>query len=99
MFISNNDSVIIKTQAIPGFSDHNAVFFEGNIKVTINKQIRRMVPLYRKADWDGLKEHMSKYLDSIVHSPDCDLSINDLWSSFREELTSGIRKQYKLHAK
>ena len=45
LFISNNDSVIIKTQAIPGFSDHNAVFFEGNIEVTIKKQIRRMVPL------------------------------------------------------
>ena len=39
LFISNNDSVIIKTQAIPGFSDHNALFFEGNIKVTIKKQI------------------------------------------------------------
>ena len=51
---------------------------------------------YGKADWDGLKEHMSKYLDSIVHSPDCDLSINDLWSSFQEELTSGI-KRFKPH--
>ena len=39
LFISNDDSVIIKTQVIPGFSDHNAVFVEGNIKVTINKQI------------------------------------------------------------
>ena len=36
------------------------------------------------------------YLDSIVYSSDCDLSINDLWSSFREELTSGI-KRLKLH--
>ena len=27
-----------------------------------------MVPLHRKADWDGLKEHMSKYVDSVVHS-------------------------------
>ena len=81
-FRSNNDSVIINTQVIPGFSDHDAVFVEGNIKVTINTQIRRIVPLYRKADWDGLKEHMSKCLDAIVHSSDCDLSINDLWSSF-----------------
>ena len=51
-----------------------------------------MVPLCRKAHWDGLKEHMSKYVDSVVHSTDCDLSINDLWSSFREELTSGIKR-------
>ena len=55
-----------------------------------------MVPLYRKADWDGLKEHMSKYLDSIMHSSDCNLSINDLWSSFQEKLTSGI-KRFKPH--
>ena len=45
LFISNDDSVIIKTQVIPGFSDHNAVFVEGDIKLTINKQIRRMVPV------------------------------------------------------
>ena len=29
----------IKTQVIQGFSDHNAVFVEGDIKLTINKQI------------------------------------------------------------
>ena len=27
-----------------GISDHDAVFVEGNIKVTINKQIRRIIP-------------------------------------------------------
>ena len=36
---------MIKTQVIPGYSDHDAVFVEGNIKVTINKQICGMVPL------------------------------------------------------
>ena len=90
--ITTNDSLIIKTQVIPGISDHNAVFVEGNIKATINKQKQRMVPLYRKADWDGLKEHVSKYVVSVMHSTDCDLSINDLRSSFQEELTSGIKR-------
>ena len=37
-----------------------------------------MVPLYRKVDWGGLKEHMPKYVDFVVHSTDCDLSINEL---------------------
>ena len=35
---------------------------------------------------------MSKYLESVVHSTDCDLSIDDLWASFREELTPGIKR-------
>ena len=80
LFIINNDSLIIKTQVVQGtcISNHDAVFVEGNIKAAINKQKCRMVPLYRKVDWDGLKEHMLKYVDFVVHSTDCDLSINDL---------------------
>ena len=27
-----------------------------------------------------------------MHSTVCDLAIDDLWSSFREELTSGIKR-------
>ena len=33
-------------------------------------------------------------MDFVVHSTDCDLSINDLWSSFREELT--IHRPHRL---
>ena len=92
LFITNKDSLIVKTQVVQGISNYDAVFVEGNIKAAINKQKRRMVPLYRKVDRDGLKEHMSKYLDSVMHFTDCDLSLNDLWASFHEELTSGIKQ-------
>ena len=55
LFITNN-SLIIKTQVIGGISDHGAVFVEGiNITATLEKQKRRMVTLYRKTDWDALK--------------------------------------------
>ena len=54
-FITNN-SLTIKTQVIGGISDHDAVFVEGiNITATLKKQKRRMVALYRKTDWDALK--------------------------------------------
>ena len=80
LFIINDNSLIIKTEVVQGtcISDHDAVFVEGNIKAAINKQKCRMVPLYREADWDGLTEHMLKYVDSVVYSTDCDLAINDL---------------------
>ena len=57
LFITN-DSLIIKSRVIRGISDHDAVFVEGInniIKATLNKQKRRMVPLYRKTDWDALQ--------------------------------------------
>ena len=54
-FITNNN-LIIKTQVNRGISDHDAVFVEGiNITATLKKQKRRMVALYRKTDWDALK--------------------------------------------
>ena len=80
LFIINDNSLIIKTEVVQGtcISDHDAVFVEGNINAAINKQKRRMVPLYREADWDGLTEHMLKFVDSVVYSTDSDLAINDL---------------------
>ena len=54
-FITNN-SLTINTQVIGGISDHDAVFVEGiNITAALKKQKRRMVALYRKTDWDALK--------------------------------------------
>ena len=71
LFITD-DSLIIKTQVIRGFSDHDAVLVEGiNIKATLNKQKRRMVALYRKTDWDALKN-----LGRLCRAFYCLLSIN-----------------------
>ena len=70
LFITNG-SLTIKTRVIRGIIDHDAVFVEGiNIKATLNKQKRRMVPLYRKTDWDALKNtcrlcHAFYYLWSV----------------------------------
>ena len=50
-----------------------------------------MVRLYRKTDSDALNKTCTV---SVVHSTACDLSINDylLSTSFREKLTSGIKR-------
>ena len=36
--LTKNDSLIIKTEVIPGYSDHDAVFVEGNIIESNNQQ-------------------------------------------------------------
>ena len=71
LFITNG-SLIIKTQVIRGISDHDAVFVEGiNIKTALNKQKRRMVALYRKTDWNALKN-----LCRLCHALYCLWSVN-----------------------
>ena len=55
LFITNNDSLIVKTQVIPGISDHDAVFFEGNIKATFTKQNAGLFPCIEKHTGMALK--------------------------------------------
>ena len=55
LFITFNDSLIIKTQVIPGISDHDAVFVEGNIKATITKQNAGWFPCIEKHTGMALK--------------------------------------------
>ena len=60
------------------------------------RKVPVLVSLYatgRKKEEDAkLTKLQCKYVDSVMHSTVCDLSIDDLWSSFREELTSGIKR-------
>ena len=56
---------------IPGINDHDAVYVEGNINPITNKQKRILIPLYKKADWEGFRKHMPKFADYFVHSSDC----------------------------
>ena len=95
-FITNNDS-LIKSQVIPGISDHYAVCVEGNTYQSNNQQTKLQDGSFvQKSRLGCLKQHMSKYVDSIMHSTSCYLSINDLWSSFLEEMTFDI-KRFILH--
>jgi hypothetical protein len=54
LFITNNDSLINTVKVIPGLSDHDIVYVEGDINPIVNKQKPRKLFLYNKADWVGL---------------------------------------------
>ena len=83
---------INKTLVIPGISDHDVVYVEGNISPITNDQKCILIPLYKKADWEGLREHMYKFVDYFVHSTECDSSVNVLWSL---KFSRGIELQHQ----
>ena len=71
LFITN-DNLIIKSRVIQGVSDHDAVFVEGInniIKATLNKQKCRVVPLYRKTDWDAMMDNEFRSFAQEAKSP------------------------------
>ena len=58
LFLTSNPTLINKVEVLPGLADHEAVLIEGDISPITNKQRPRRIPLFRKADWDGLAAHM-----------------------------------------
>ena len=52
-------------RVIPGVNDHDTVLTELNIKPLRNKQTPRKIPLYKKADWEGLKIYISEFGRSL----------------------------------
>jgi len=92
LFITNNETLISKTQVIPGLSDHEIVYVEGDIKPIIHRQKRCEDPFYKKADWEGLRQHMANFTESFLATDGSDLTADDLWQCFRVELNTASGK-------
>ena len=95
LFITNNESRILKLKTIPGISDHDGmVYVEADISpITFNQKPRKL-HLYKRADWDGLHAHMAKFCDTVIQSSNNDqnISANQLWNLFKTELNDSIDK-------
>ena len=99
LFVTNNPTLINNIEVLPGLADHNAVLIEDDISPISNKQKPRRIPLFRKADWDGLAAYMQVFSDAatnqIPHSEtddDDDDDVESLWQSFKHYLNRGIDK-------
>ena len=69
LFITNNESRILKLKTIPGISDHDGiVYVEADISPITFNQIPRKLHLYKRADWDGLHANMAKFCDTVIQN-------------------------------
>jgi hypothetical protein len=90
LFLTNNPTLVNKVDTLPGISDHEAVFLEISVRPKLNKQPRRKVHLYNKADWEGFKSHISKFASTFNRRRHT--SVQDMWSSLQNELNTAIAK-------
>ena len=89
LMITNVPSLVYRQEVVPGISDHDAVYIEMNIDPKKNKQKQRNIPLYKKANWNGLKADMAKTVDEIDKDNKCD--VERLWLTFKNALEKGIK--------
>ena len=91
LFLTNNDSLVSKVTILPGISDHDIVSCMVRFKPIILKQVPRVIPLYRKADWTAFKAFAKDKCEELMKDHPSK-SVEDLWSSFKSVIHNGIAK-------
>ena len=75
-----------------GKADHDIVYVEYDIKAKRIQQAPCKIFLYKRADKDGLHDHLARYRDSFLSSDHSRTSVNDIWVSFKSEVFSAIER-------
>lgn len=91
LFFTSNPTLVDSVSIIPGLSDHDIVQVLINVTPSQTKQVPRDVPLYKKADWDQLKQSMREFQSELL----TDLATTDvqeMWDKFASRLEQGIEK-------
>ena len=58
LFLTTNPTLVDNVSITPGLSDHDIVLIQVNVKPEVLKQVHRNIYLYKKANWDQLKQSM-----------------------------------------
>ena len=77
---------------VPGLSDHDIVLAKVNVKPEATKQVPQNIPLYKKADWDQLKQSMREVHTELKQSDTATTNIQNLWYKFATRIEQGIDK-------
>ena len=76
----------------PGLSDHDIVLTKVKVKSEMLKQVPRSIHLYKKADWDQLKQPMSDVYVELKQSDLATTTVQNIWDRFATGLEQGINK-------
>ena len=68
-------------------ADHDIIHVEYDIEAKRIKQVPRKIYLYKRADMEGIRDHLARFRDSFLSSDhDSHMSVNDMWVSFKSEV-------------
>ena len=94
LLLTNSPSPVNRVKGMPpiGKADHDIVYVEYDIKAKRIQQAPRKIYLYKRADMDGLRDHLARYRDSFLSSDHSHMSVNDMWVSFKSEVIAAIER-------
>ncbi|XP_052212121.1 uncharacterized protein LOC127831167 [Dreissena polymorpha] len=91
-FFSNNQSLVNRCEVLPGLADHDAIFVESSLRPMRVRKPPRKVHLYKKADFDSLRDELSAYLPEFTENT-ANISVDHTWKAFENKLKSLISKR------
>ena len=94
LLLTNSPFPVNRIKGMPpiGKADHDIVYVEYDIKAKRIQQAPRKIYLYKRADMDGLRDHLARYRDSFLSSDHSHMSVNDMWVSFKSEVLAAIER-------
>ena len=93
LFLTNNPTVVTSANVRPGISDHDAALIVTSTSARMHRQKPREIPLYTRADWDGLKDHIQTFHEQMTSTGQFDKCfVHQLWQLFHDNINSGIKK-------
>ena len=94
LLFTNSPSPVNRVKGMPpiGKADHDIIHVEYDIKAKRIKQAPRKIYLYKRADMEGLRDHLARLRDLFLSSDHSHMSVNDMWVSFKSEVLEAIER-------
>ena len=94
LLLTNSPSPVNRVKGMPpiGKADHDIVHIEYDIKAKRIQQAPRKIYLYKRADMDGLRDHMAQLRDSFLSADHSHMSVNDLWVKFKSDFSAAMER-------
>jgi hypothetical protein len=98
LILTNNPSTFMRTETIPGISDHDTVFAEIDIATKRKIQKPRSIPLYNEANWENIKKGMASTLEKMRYIDQHNAGVIEMWEYFKNQLEELVKShiQHKM---
>ena len=93
LVVTNYPDSFRRVETLPGLSDHDIVFTEVNINPKKSIQKPRNIPsLYRRANWEYMKDDLNKLHEDIIKMKDQKSNVNAMLTHFQTKMEKSIDK-------
>ena len=87
LFCTNKPGLVRYTQTIPGFSDHDFIVVDCDLRPQFIKNMPRKVYTYSRAKWDDMRKELNSSIDEYSRDFD-NRTVDKNWDSFKTILSN-----------